>query len=104
METDLPEWLQPFTEGSSTDVSPPDVDIPPPAFLPSANAPAKPISAAQEESTIYSLISRKTRIAKCADARKLRERHAEEILTTGRTELKLPKDRRCDNSRPQGSQ
>ena len=45
----------------------------------------------QGENTIYSLFVRKTRISKYADARKLRERHAEEILTIGRTE-KLPKD------------
>ena len=48
--TDLPEWLQPFTEGltrgssSSTDVSPDDVDIPPPALPLSAHPPAKPTS------------------------------------------------------------
>ena len=36
--------------------------------------------------------SEKTRIAKYADARKLRERHAEEILTIGRTEFKEPID------------
>ena len=46
----------------------------------------------QEEGTIYWLIFRKTRIAKYADVRKLRERHAQEILTIGRTELKLLKD------------
>ena len=40
----------------------------------------------------FLLIFPKTRIAKCADARKLRERHAEEILTIGWTELKWPKD------------
>ena len=43
----------------------------------------------QEESTIYSLIFGKTRIAKSADSRKLRERHAEEILTIGRTEFNI---------------
>ena len=44
----------------------------------------------QEESTVNSLNFRKTLFAKYADARKLRERHAEEILTIGRTELNLP--------------
>ena len=46
----------------------------------------------QEEGTIYSLIFRKTRIAKYADVRTLRPRHAQEIQTIGRTELKLLKD------------
>ena len=32
----------------------------------------------------------RTRIAKSADARKLRKRHAKEILSIGRTEFKLP--------------
>ena len=50
VETKLPEWLQPFTEGltrgssSSTDVSPPDVTIPSPAIPPSPHPPAKPTS------------------------------------------------------------
>ena len=39
----------------------------------------------------FSLVFRKTGIAKYADARTLRERHAQEILTIGRKELKLPK-------------
>ena len=47
VETELPKWLQPFTEGwtrgssCSTDVSPADVAIPPPAIHPSAHPPAK---------------------------------------------------------------
>ena len=47
VETELPESLQPLTEGltrgssSSTDVSPADVAIPPPALLFSAHPPAK---------------------------------------------------------------
>ena len=45
----------------------------------------------QEESTICSLIFRKTRIAKYADARKLQARHAQEIPTIGRTEIELPR-------------
>ena len=45
-----------------------------------------------EENTIHPLISAKTRIAKYADVRKLRGRHAKEILTIGRTELRLPQD------------
>ena len=40
----------------------------------------------------FSKENQKTRFAKCADAGNLRERHAEEILTIGRTELRLPKD------------
>ena len=50
VETDLPEWLQPFTEGltggssSSTDVSPADVEIPPQAIAPPAHLPAKSTS------------------------------------------------------------
>ena len=50
VETKLPEWLQPPTEGltmrfsSSTDVSPADVEIPPPALPRSAHPPAKPTS------------------------------------------------------------
>ena len=50
VETDLPEWLQQFTEGltrgssSSTDVSPADVELPPPPLPPSAHPPATPPS------------------------------------------------------------
>ena len=50
MDTELQEWLQPFTEGSTggsssvTDVSPADVEIPPPALPPSAHPHAKPAS------------------------------------------------------------
>ena len=45
-----------------------------------------------EQSKWKAYSERKTRIAKCADARKLRERHAEEILTIGRTEFNLLND------------
>ena len=38
---------------------------------------------------MYSLNFRWARIAKCADARKLRERHGGEIQTIGRTELRV---------------
>ena len=41
---------------------------------------------------MYSLIFRKTRNSKYPDARKIRERQAEEILTVERTELILPTD------------
>ena len=50
VETGLPEWLQPLTEGwtrgssSSTDVLPADVSIPAPAILPSVVPPTKPTS------------------------------------------------------------
>ena len=50
VETDLPDWLQPFTKGltsgssSSTDVSPADESIPLPAIPPSARPSAKPNS------------------------------------------------------------
>ena len=46
-DTELPEWRQPFTEGStrrsssSTDVSPADLDTPPPASSLSAHLPAR---------------------------------------------------------------
>ena len=71
--TNLPEWLQPFTEGltrkssCSTDVTPAEVATPPPAKLTSNKAGGKHKN---------SLISRKTRIAKYANARKLQRRHA----------------------------
>ena len=50
METELPDWHQPFTEGltrgpsSSTDVCTADVAVPPSAIPPSAHPPAKPTS------------------------------------------------------------
>ena len=50
VETELPEWLRTFTEGlakgslSSTDVSPADVERPPPTLPPSTHPPAKPTS------------------------------------------------------------
>ena len=55
----------------------------------SAHPPAKHIS---NKSRGKRNLFNTTRIAKSADARKLRGRHAEEILTIGRTELGLPKD------------
>ena len=69
---------QPLTEGSIigssnlTDVFPADVKIAPPARIVQRNL----LRIDQEGSTIYPLIFRKTRFAKYADARKLRERHA----------------------------
>ena len=82
VETELPERLQPFMEGlthgssSSTDVSPADVAIPPPAIPHSAHLPAK--SSSVTAGGKYHLITHfpKTRIAMYAAARKLRERHA----------------------------
>ena len=98
VETELPERLQPFTEGltrvssSSTDVSPADVEVPPPVIPLPAHLPAETIwNKAGGQHNLFTLF-RKTRIAKDAVARKLRRRHAEEILTIGRTEVKLPKD------------
>ena len=50
VETESPEWLPPLTEGltrsvsSSTDISPADVEIPPPAFLLFLHLRAKPTS------------------------------------------------------------
>ena len=81
-----------LTRGSSmsTDVSPGDVAAPPPAFPPSSHPPAKPTSNNSEGK--HNLFTHFPKDAKYADARKLRERHAEEILTIGRTELRLPKD------------
>ena len=55
----------------STDVSPVDVDRPPPAILPSAHPPAKSFETNQEESTLYSPFLRKTRIAKSAKCTKV---------------------------------
>ena len=89
VETEIPEWLQPCMEAlawrstSSTDVSPADVAVPPPAIPLSAHPPAKPN---QETSTIYSLIFPKIQTAKYADARKWRACHAKEILAVRRTE------------------
>ena len=95
-ETELRDWLQPLTEGltwgssSSTDVFPPDVGIPPLAHLPSARPSEKPLSnkSGGNQHLFFSFFT-KTRIAKSADARKVQERHAEEILTIGRTEFRL---------------
>ena len=62
---------------SSTDVSPADVNIPQPAIPPFAHLPATlTINEAGG--------NHKETQAKCGDARKLRERHAEEILIVGR--------------------
>ena len=79
--TELPERRQPVMEGltressSSTVVSPVDVAI----------SPTNSSFRASSSKTYF-----ETHIAKHADARKLRERHAEEILTIGWTELRLP--------------
>ena len=97
VEREVPEWLQPFMEGvtressSSTDVSPADVAVPPPALLHSARPPAQ--LASKKAGGRHNLFTRfpNRRIVKYADARKLRERHAQEILTIRRTELRLPK-------------
>ena len=96
VETQLPGWLQPFTEGasrgssSSTDV---DVAQPLAAILSSSHPPATPhFKQLRRKAQCVHSFSRRPRIAKYADARKLRERHAEEIRTIGRTELGLPKD------------
>ena len=62
---------------SATDVSRADVATPPLAIPPSAHPPAIPMQTNQEESTSYSFIFQKIRIAEFEDARKLRERHAE---------------------------
>ena len=64
---------------SSTDVSQRDVAIPPPPIPPSAHPPAKPTSnkSWRKHKFIHSSFP-KTRIAKCADARKLRKRHTKE--------------------------
>ena len=84
VETGPPEWLQPFTEGltkgssNSTDVSPADVVIPPPAINSSFRASFSKTYFKQVRRKVQFIhsFSRKTRIAKYADARKLRERHA----------------------------
>ena len=59
---------------SSTDVSPADVRIPPPALPPSAH-PAR-LTSHKSGGKHNLLMLPKTRIAKYADPRKLRERHA----------------------------
>ena len=95
VKTDLPEWLQPFAEGltggssSSTDVSPADVGIPPPALPPFRASSSKTCfeQVSGKALFIHSFSERPE-----GDARNLRECHAEEILTIGWTELTLPKD------------
>ena len=79
---------------SSTDVSPADVAIPPPAILLSAHPPAKTLlETEQEERTNYSLIFPKTRIAKYADARKLPGRHAK--INPGDRAVRIKIAERC---------
>ena len=78
---EIPEWLQPFTEGlmrkssssTETDESPLDVAIPPPGILLSAHSPAKPIS--NKSGGKHNLVThfRTIQILKSAGARKLRE-------------------------------
>ena len=98
VETKLPEWHQPFMEGfkGGLQVRQTCLQLTWPYhrqhFLFPRILLQNLLSTKQEESTIYSLIFFKTRIAKYADARQLPERHAEEILTIARTELKLQKD------------
>ena len=107
--TELPEWIEPFTEGftrwssSSTDVSPADVAIPLPAISLSAHPPAKPII--KKPWGKHSLFNHfpKTRIAKYADAWKLRVCLAEEILASGHNS-DCQKNWWFDNSSPQGSE
>ena len=54
VEPEIPEWLQPFTEGStrrsssSTAVSPADAATPPPALPPSAHPPQHVLQTKQE--------------------------------------------------------
>ena len=64
--------------------------IPPLAHPPSARPSEKPLSnkSGGNQHLFFSFFT-KTRIAKSADARKVQERHAEEILTIGRTELRF---------------
>ena len=82
VDTELPEWHQQFTEGitrgssNSTDVSPADVENHRQHFLFPRIFQRNRLRTEQVESTIYSLISRTTRLARYADARKLRERRA----------------------------
>ena len=102
VETQLPEWLESFTEGltrglsSSTDVSAADVAVPLPAIFQQfmiSHPPAKLTSESSGGKYIsYSLTFPKTQNAKHAGARNLRERHSEEILTIGRTQLRLLED------------
>ena len=101
VDTELPEWLQPTTEGfrrrsstsSSTDVCLADVEIQPPAlplFLPRILQQNR-LQTKQNESTLYSHIFPKTRIAKHAEE-SCESANAEDILTIWRTEFRLPKD------------
>ena len=87
--TELPEWPEGSTRGlsSSTGVSSADVDIALPA-LPSSFRASCIETYFEQSRRKHNLFT----LRKYADARKLRERNAEEILTIGRTELKLPKD------------
>ena len=112
VETELPEWLQPFTEGwtrgssSSTDVPPPDVTIPAPALPPFAHPPAKPTSnKAGRKNNVFNHCP-KTQIAKYADTRKLGERHAKKKSrrSDGQNFINNRKVWRYDNTRPQSSQ
>ena len=95
VETELPEWLQPFTEGvrrgssSSTDVSPADVAIPPPALSPSTHPPAKPSSKrAREEHNLFTHfptdpngeVCRRTKVTR-APCRRIPVDRAHRILT-----------------------
>ena len=86
--------FQPFTAGltrissSATDISPAAVEIPP-------SSSKTVLQRERETSTIYSIIFRKTRIAKYADVRTLRECHAEDTLTIGRRFSMKNKNRDC---------
>ena len=92
LETELPQWFQPFTErltrgsSSSTDVSSADVAMPPPAILPSAHPPD------QQESTIDSLICQSPELRSMQTHGSYSGAMQKSILTIGQTELRLSKD------------
>ena len=83
VETNSPESLQPLTEGSksgsssSTDVSSTEVETQPPTTFPSAQHRTKPTSKKSSERKHILFIFRKTRTAKRADVRKLRDRQTD---------------------------
>ena len=98
VETELPEWLQPVTDGLTrwfSQVRQTYLQLTWPCYRQHFLLPRilqqNQLRTGQEESTICLLIFPKTRIARYADARRSRERHAEEIRKIGRTEVRLPK-------------
>ena len=95
VETALPEWLQPFTEWSSTGsscstgVSPTDVAIPPPALPPSAHPPATPTSNTSGGNRNLFTHFPKDRIAKYAEARSYASAVQKKSWRSGGTEIKI---------------